>query len=36
MKKILELLEKNATLTAEQIAVMLDRDPEEVKKQIKE
>ncbi len=36
MRKILELLEKNASLTADQIAVMLDRDPEEVKNQIRD
>jgi len=36
MKKILELLEKDATLTAEQLAVMLDRDPKQVAAEIKE
>ncbi len=36
MKKILELLERDATLTAEQIAVMLDRDPAGVAAQIKD
>ncbi|MBQ4518127.1 MAG: Lrp/AsnC family transcriptional regulator [Clostridia bacterium] len=36
MKKILELLERDASLTAEQIAIMLDRDPAEVKEQIAE
>ncbi len=36
MKKILELLEKDATLTAEQLAVMLDRDPQAVAAEIKE
>lgn len=36
MKKILELLEKDASLSAEQIAVMLDKSPEEVRKQIRE
>ena len=36
MKKILELLEKDASLTAEQIAVMLDKTPEEIRAQIKE
>ena len=35
MKKILELLERNAFLTPEQIAIMLDRDPQEVREQIK-
>jgi len=36
MKKILELLERDASLSAEQIAVMLNRDPAEVAAQIKE
>ena len=36
MKKILELLEKDASLTAEQLAVMLDKTPEEIRRQIKE
>lgn len=36
MKKILELLERDAKLTAEQVAVMLDRDPVAVAAQIKE
>ena len=36
MKKILELLEKDATLTAEQLAVMLDKDPQAVAEDIKE
>ncbi len=36
MKKILELLERDASLTAEQIAVMLDRDPEAVRQQIQD
>lgn len=36
MKKILELLERDAKLTAEQVAVMLDRDPAAVAAQIKE
>lgn len=36
MKKILELLERDASLTAEQIAVMLDREPEAVRQQIQE
>lgn len=36
MKKILELLERDAKLTAEQVAVMLDRDPIAVAAQIKE
>jgi len=36
MKKILELLEKDATLTAEQLAVMLDKDPQSVANDIKE
>ncbi len=35
MKKILQLLEKDASLTAEQIAVMLGRDAAEVAAQIK-
>ncbi|MBR5235807.1 MAG: Lrp/AsnC family transcriptional regulator [Clostridia bacterium] len=35
MKKILELLERNACLTPEQIAVMLGRDPDAVREQIK-
>ena len=36
MKKILELLERDAKLTAEQVAVMLDRDPIAVAAQIKD
>ncbi len=36
MKKILELLERDASLSAEQIALMLDRDPIAVAAQIKE
>ena len=36
MKKILELLERDASLSAEQIAVMLGRDPIAVAAQIKE
>ncbi|MBE7010067.1 MAG: Lrp/AsnC family transcriptional regulator [Ruminococcaceae bacterium] len=36
MKKMLELLEKDATLTAEQLAVMLDKDPQSVANDIKE
>ncbi len=36
MKKILELLERDAKLTAEQVAVMLDREPAAVAAQIKE
>lgn len=36
MKEILELLETNAKLTAEDIAVMLSMDVEEVKKKIRE
>ncbi len=36
MDTILQLLEKNARLTAEQIAVMLNRDPAEVAKAIDE
>ncbi|MBE7022607.1 MAG: Lrp/AsnC family transcriptional regulator [Ruminococcaceae bacterium] len=36
MKKLLQLLEKDATLTAQQIAVMLDRDPQAVAADIKE
>ena len=36
MKKLLELLEKDATLTAEQLAVMLDKDPQAVAEEIKE
>ena len=36
MKKILELLERDASLTAEQIAVMLGRDAEAVAAQIRE
>ena len=35
MKRILELLEKDATLTTEQIAVMLDKTPGAVEAQIK-
>ena len=35
MKKILELLERDASLSAEQIAVMLGRDPIAVAAQIK-
>jgi len=36
MKKLLQILEKDATLTAQQIAVMLDRDPQAVAADIKE
>ncbi len=36
VKEMLELLETNAKLTAEDIAVMLSMDVEEVKKKIKE
>lgn len=36
MKKILKLLERDAKLTAEQVAIMLDRDPVAVAAQIKE
>ncbi|MBR6729305.1 MAG: Lrp/AsnC family transcriptional regulator [Clostridia bacterium] len=36
MKKLLELLEKDASLAAEQLAVMLDSDPEAIAAEIKE
>ena len=36
MKKLLELLEKDASLAAEQLAVMLDSDPETIAAEIKE